>query len=105
VSPLAARHRPEVVVYTRATCGLCRRAEALVAREARRAVVRHVDVDSDEDLVRRYGVRVPVVVVDGVEVAELEVAPGSVRAAVRAAGRRAGRTGAGRPRRPASGAG
>jgi hypothetical protein len=29
--------------------------------------------------VRRYGVRVPVVEVDGVEVAELEVAPGTVR--------------------------
>ncbi|MFA9432681.1 glutaredoxin family protein [Egicoccus sp. AB-alg2] len=95
LSPFAARHRPEVVVYTRASCGLCHRAEALVAREARRATIRHVDVDGDEDLVRRYGVRVPVVVVDGVEVAELEVAPGTVRAAVRAAVRDA----AGRGRR------
>jgi glutaredoxin len=74
-----------VVVYTRARCGLCHRAEELVAREARRAAVRLVDVDSDDELVTRYGVRVPVVVVDGVEVAELEVAPGTVRRAVRAA--------------------
>jgi glutaredoxin len=80
-----------VVVYTRAGCGLCRRAEALVAREARRAEVRHVDVDTDEELVRRYGVRVPVVTVDGVEVAELEVAPGTVRRALRAARRAHGR--------------
>jgi glutaredoxin len=78
-----------VIVYTRAGCGLCRRAEELVSREARRAQVQHVDVDTDETLVRRYGVRVPVVAVDGVEVAELEVAPGTVRRAVRAA-RRAG---------------
>lgn len=80
--------RPEVVVYTRAGCGLCRRAEALVAREARRAEVTHVDVDTDEGLVTRYGVRVPVVTVDGVEVAELEVAAGVVGRAVRDARRR-----------------
>jgi thioredoxin-like negative regulator of GroEL len=80
-----------VVVYTRARCGLCRRAEALVAREARRAEVRHVDVDADPDLVARYGVRIPVVTVDGHEVAELELAPGTVRRAVRAARRRARR--------------
>jgi glutaredoxin len=84
--------RPEVVVYTRAGCGLCRRAEALVTREAGGAPVRHVDVDTDEGLVARYGVRVPVVVIDGVEVAELEVAPGTVRRALRAA-RAAGRVG------------
>jgi glutaredoxin len=80
--------RPEVVVYTRQGCGLCRRAEELVAREARRVEVRHVDVDTDEELVRRYGIRVPVVTVDDVEVAELEVAAGTVRRAVRAARRR-----------------
>jgi glutaredoxin len=84
------RRRPvEVVVYTRAGCGLCRRAEALAAREVgRRAVLRTVDVDV-AGLDDRYGVRVPVVTVDGAEVAELEVAPGTVRRAVRAAGRAA----------------
>jgi glutaredoxin len=83
-----SRPRPRVVVYTRARCGLCHRAEALVAREARRAEVHHVDVDADPALVARYGVRVPVVEVDGVEVAELELAAGTVRRAVRAARRR-----------------
>jgi len=80
-------HVPEVVVYGRARCGLCRRAEELVAREAAGATVRHVDVDTSEELIDRYRVRVPVVVVDGVEVAELEVAAGVVRAAVRDARR------------------
>jgi glutaredoxin len=83
----ASSTRPEVVVYTRAGCGLCRRAEALVAREARRAAVQHVDVDAAPELQRRYGVRVPVVVVDGAEVAELELAPGVVARAVRGARR------------------
>jgi glutaredoxin len=84
------RRPPEVVVYTRAGCGLCRRAEELVRREARRCDVRLVDVDTDPDLQRRYTVRVPVVTVDGVEVAELEVAPGEVRRAVSRARRRRG---------------
>lgn len=77
------------MVYTRAGCGLCRRAEAIVAREARGAEIRLVDVDGDDRLVAAHGVRVPVVEVDGEEVAELELAPGVVRRAVRTA-RRAG---------------
>lgn len=72
-----------MVVYTRAGCGLCAAAEQLVAREARGHDIRHVDVDTDEELQRRYGVRVPVVTVDGVEVAELQVRPGEVRAGIR----------------------
>lgn len=81
----AAGSRPVVVVYSRATCGLCREAEALVAREARGAEVLHVDVDDDPALVERYGIRVPVVTVDGIEVATYAPAPGAVRAAVRRA--------------------
>ncbi len=79
--------RPVVTVYTRRGCGLCARAEDLARRESRRARVVLVDVDADEALQRRYNVRVPVVEVDGVEVAELLVEPGTIRAAVRAARR------------------
>ena len=82
---MSGRRSVEVVVYTRQGCGLCRTAERLVAAEARGASVRHVDVDDDEQLVRRYGVRVPVVAVDGVEVAELQLERGTVRRAVRRA--------------------
>lgn len=82
-----SRPRPVVTVYTRQGCGLCARAEELARSEARRARVDLVDVDADDDLQRRYNVRVPVVVVDGVEVAELVVEPGTIRAAVRAARR------------------
>lgn len=82
------RHRPHVVVYTRQGCGLCETAERQVHAEARHADVELVDVDTDADLQRRYHVRVPVVAVDGVEVGELQLAPGQVRAAIRAARRR-----------------
>lgn len=81
------RYRSLVEVYTRDDCGLCARAEELVADEARKADVRLIDIDRSEELQRRYGLRVPVVVVDGREVAEGQVQPGTVRAALRRARR------------------
>jgi hypothetical protein len=105
MGPRRARLRPrELVLYTRARCGVCRIAEARVRREVRltvpwrRPAVRLVDVDADpegEGLADRYGVRVPVIVLDGVELSELELAPGVVRRALR---RRPGHLR--RPRRP-----
>lgn len=76
---------PTVVVYTRQQCGLCEKAERLVAAEAAGAAVRLVDVDEDPELQRRYHVRVPVVTVDGDEIAAGRVAPGTVARALRRA--------------------
>lgn len=75
-----------VTVYTRQRCGLCRTAEAVVADEAAAHAVELVDVDTDEELQRRYHVRVPVIAIDGREVLEGRIAPGDVRRALRAAG-------------------
>lgn len=64
-----------VTLYSRAGCHLCEEAEAVLV-EARRSVsfeLTVVDVDSDPALADRYGVRVPVVAVDGVERFEYEV--------------------------------
>ncbi len=72
-------------MYTRHGCGLCRTAERLVQREARRAEVRIVDIDQHSELRSRYDVLVPVVTVDGVRVAQLELVRGVVRRAVRRA--------------------
>ena len=79
---------PEVVVFTRRGCGLCRTAEAHAAVEVDADHLRLVDIDEDPGLTRRYHIRVPVVVVDGVEVVEGQVAAGEIAAAVRAARRR-----------------
>lgn len=76
------RSTPLVEVYTREDCGLCERAERLVAEEGGRADVRLVDIDEDPELQRRYNIRVPVVVVDGEEVAEGRIEPGTIAAAV-----------------------
>lgn len=82
------RRRPQVIVYTRARCGLCREAEAIVAEVAAGdADVEHVDIDADPSLTERYTVRVPVVAVDGRELFEYVVDPAGLRAALRGAHR------------------
>jgi hypothetical protein len=84
------RRRDPVLLrlYTRDGCGLCRRAERLIADEARDARLELVDIGGDDELERRYGVRIPVLEIDGTEVAAYELAPGDVRRAIRAARRR-----------------
>ena len=72
----------KVTVYTRAGCHLCEEAERVVRREQAAAGFRLelVDIDRDPELARRYGVRVPVVAVDGEELFEYEVPPDLLRA-------------------------
>lgn len=79
--------RSTIEVYTRTGCHLCETAEELVRLEAPRAELRFIDIDEDDELMKRYQVRVPVVVVDGREVAEGRVEPGEVRAALKRARR------------------
>lgn len=53
-----------VTLYGREGCHLCELAEKPVARAVaatRSAVLRHVDIDTDDDLRMRYGQRIPVV--------------------------------------------
>ena len=82
-----SRRRPAVVVYTRSGCGLCRAAEQLAATEAKGAHVTLVDIDADDALALAYNIRVPVITVDGIEVAEGLIAAGEIAAAVRGARR------------------
>lgn len=60
-----SRFRPPVSVtlYSRAECGLCREALALLERVCGRGAcqVRVVDIDGDPELTRRYGMTIPVV--------------------------------------------
>jgi glutaredoxin len=60
----------EITVITRADCGLCTAAEAVVAEVAasRPVAVATVDVDADPELRAKYDWDVPVVLVDGRQV-------------------------------------
>jgi glutaredoxin len=57
----------EVVLYTRAGCHLCDDARAVLETAAQRYAmhIQTVDVDTDAALAARYGLEVPVVMIDG----------------------------------------
>ncbi len=70
-----------VVLYVRAGCHLCAEARELVRAVAGPGVT-EVDVDSDPELVRRYGEQVPVVAVDGRQVGFWRIDAGRLQAAL-----------------------
>jgi len=59
-----------LLLYTRRGCHLCEAAEDMVAAHARAASVEIIDVDGESDLQRLYGLRVPVLMSDGMVVME-----------------------------------
>ena len=74
-----------MVLYSRRTCGLCDEARAVVLAERARTGFGfdEVFIDGDDGLEREYGLRVPVVVIDGVEEFEYVVEPTRLRQLVR----------------------
>jgi hypothetical protein len=68
---------PLVRMYSRRTCGLCDKARALILAERERAAFGfdEVFVDGDDRLEREYGLRLPVVEIDGVEEFEIAIEP------------------------------
>jgi glutaredoxin len=64
-----------VTLYGRPGCHLCDDARAALERVRATVPFRleEVDIEQDDDLMRRYLERIPVVAVDGEEVAELFV--------------------------------
>ena len=62
-------------MYARPGCGLCDEArEVIMAVRARTAFeYREVDVTGDDSLELQYGIRIPVVLVDGRELFEIRV--------------------------------
>lgn len=62
---------PTVTLYRRPGCGLCDEAERLLARLAQRLrfTIECVDIEADATLHQRYLLEIPVIAVDGREVA------------------------------------
>jgi glutaredoxin len=58
----------DIILYTRRGCHLCEAVEDLLPHHAPQA--RIVEVGDDGDLEREYGLRVPVLIVDGRPIAE-----------------------------------
>lgn len=58
--------KPHITFYTRRGCHLCDDAkqQILAARCADRYTFEEIDIDTDPDLVRRFGMDIPVVVIN-----------------------------------------
>ena len=73
-----------VVLYARPGCHLCDEARRVI--EAVRASVpfgfEEIDIEGDDSLLRDYGIRIPVVAVDGEELFEISVDAAALRAAL-----------------------
>ena len=61
--------KAHVTLYTRPGCHLCEEAkkQMLAAGCADSYTFEEVNIDQDESLVERYGTRIPVIVINGVE--------------------------------------
>ena len=71
-------------MYSRPACGLCDEAREVI-RAARQRVpfeFDEVDVSGDDALELEYGMRIPVVLVDGEELFEIRVEPRELEAAI-----------------------
>jgi len=75
-----------VRMYSRPGCGLCDEAREIVLAERDRSAFRYeeVDISDDDELELAYGLRIPVVLVNGEELFEIRVDPAAFRLAVRA---------------------
>jgi glutaredoxin len=73
-----------VVMYSRRTCGLCDKARAVVlsVRDGSPFEFDELFIDGDDGLERAYGLRVPVLEVNGRDAFEYEVDPDELRALV-----------------------
>jgi len=74
---------PTIVLYSRPDCHLCDEARDGLLRMqvgGQRFELREVDIDSDDDLLRRYLERIPVIEIDGREICELGLDEGAVKA-------------------------
>lgn len=78
--------RAQVTLYERRDCHLCEEArrhmDALIGADR----YDRVDIDADDELVLRYGFRVPVVAVDGVDRLEAPVTAQDLSALLRKIG-------------------
>jgi glutaredoxin len=71
-------------MYSRPGCGLCDEARRLILGERERTPFRYeeVDISGDDALELEYGIRIPVVLIDGQERFEVRVDPVELAQAV-----------------------
>ena len=76
----------KVTLFTKTDCGLCRQAEEALRRLGKEIPfeLEFVDIEDDPELHNRYWDRVPVVALQGTEVAAAPLDEGRLRAVLKA---------------------
>ncbi len=76
-----------VTIYSRPGCHLCDDAKAVIERVQRDVpfALEQVDIDGDAALTEKYGLEIPVILVDGRKHAKYRVDEGAFRKALAAA--------------------
>ena len=61
--------KPHVIIYSRPGCHLCDEAKAVImsAGCSDRFTLEEVNIESDEELLRKYKYDIPVIAIDGVD--------------------------------------
>ena len=69
--------KPHVIVYSRPGCHLCEEAKLAIqsAGVSDRFTLAEINIESDEELLRKYQYDIPVVTIDGREVCRHRVNP------------------------------
>lgn len=83
---MSAIQHPRVVLYSKPGCHLCDVARPVVTRVSEELGVgwREVDISGDDALMRRFGEKIPVVLVDGQRHAYWHIDEAQLRAALQA---------------------
>jgi len=68
-----------VILYERAGCHLCEETRLLLDALLGRDGYDRVDIEADDDLVVRYGFRIPVISLDGMDRLEAPITAADVR--------------------------
>jgi len=73
-----------VVIYSRPGCHLCDEAKAAIlsAGCSDQFVLEEIDIESDEELLRKYKYDIPVILIDGIESFIHRVDPNEFRSAL-----------------------
>jgi len=86
-----------LTIYSRPGCHLCDEMKAVVASvlltTRTSASVEEIDVETDADLERRFGLEVPVLLVDGKKLAKYRIAEDDLRRILQARSEEAGGAG------------
>jgi len=76
--------KPHVVIYSRPGCHLCDEAKAAIlsAGCSDQFVLQEINIESDEELLRKYKYDIPVILIDGIESFIHRVDPREFRSAL-----------------------